>query len=166
MNAPVDPIALLDAEDPLRHFRDQFTIRDGLIYLDGNSLGMLPKRTVARMSETITQEWGEGLITSWLGADWVNSPRRIGDKIDQLVQQMVREQPMGDALFAQLLLGPDSLTPWPGRPATAGKLLPEVALARMPRRTLCVHCQQSNQQNVLVIDDVLQLSVRIRIKSG
>ena len=85
MNAPVDPIALLDAEDPLRHFRDQFTIRDGLIYLDGNSLGMLPKRTVARMSETITQEWGEGLITSWLGADWVNSPRRIGDKIGRLI---------------------------------------------------------------------------------
>lgn len=85
MNANSQRIAQLDATDPLRHFREEFAIRDGLIYLDGNSLGMLPKRTVERMNHTITHEWGEGLITSWLGADWVNSPRRIGDKIGQLI---------------------------------------------------------------------------------
>jgi len=84
MNAPLDRITQLDAADPLRHFRDQFAIREGLIYLDGNSLGMLPKRSVERMQRTVTDEWGEGLITSWLGADWVNSPRRIGDKIARL----------------------------------------------------------------------------------
>jgi kynureninase len=56
-----------------------------LIYLDGNSLGVLPKRTVARMNRAVTQEWAEGLITSWLGADWVNSPSRIGDKIARLL---------------------------------------------------------------------------------
>ena len=67
------------------HFRDEFVIRDGLIYLDGNSLGMLPKRTAARMNHAVTQEWGEGLITSWVGADWVNAPRRIGDKIGKLL---------------------------------------------------------------------------------
>jgi kynureninase len=78
-------IARLDAEDPLRHFRDEFEIREGLVYLDGNSLGMLPKRTLARMNRTVTEEWGQGLITSWLGADWVNSPRRIGDKIGKLL---------------------------------------------------------------------------------
>ncbi len=85
MNAPLDRIAMLDAEDPLRRFRDEFHIRDGLIYLDGNSLGMLPKRTVERMNRTVTEEWAEGLITSWLGADWVNSPRRIGNKIGRLL---------------------------------------------------------------------------------
>ncbi len=85
MNAPLDRIALLDAEDPLRSFREEFQIREGLIYLDGNSLGMLPKRTVERMSHTVGQEWAEGLITSWLGADWVNSPRRVGDKIGRLI---------------------------------------------------------------------------------
>ena len=85
MSALDAEIARLDAEDPLRHFRDEFEIRDGLVYLDGNSLGMLPKRTLARMNRTVTEEWGQGLITSWLGADWVNSPRRIGDKIGKLL---------------------------------------------------------------------------------
>lgn len=85
MNARFDRVAMLDAEDPLRHFRNEFQIRSGLIYLDGNSLGMLPKRTVERMNRTVTEEWAEGLITSWLGADWVNSPRRIGDKIGRLL---------------------------------------------------------------------------------
>ena len=80
-----DTIAQLDAGDPLRRFRDEFAIRDGLIYLDGNSLGVLPKRTVARMNRAVNQEWAEGLITSWLEADWINSPRRIGDKIGQLI---------------------------------------------------------------------------------
>ena len=80
-----DTIAQLDAGDPLRRFRDEFAIRDGLIYLDGNSLGVLPKRTVARMNRTVNEEWAEGLITSWLEADWINSPRRIGDKIGQLI---------------------------------------------------------------------------------
>ncbi|MEM7702357.1 MAG: kynureninase [Pseudomonadota bacterium] len=85
MNAPFDRIAQMDAVDPLRGFRDQFAIRDGLIYLDGNSLGMLPKRSVERMRRTVTDEWGEGLITSWNSADWINTPRRIGDKIARLI---------------------------------------------------------------------------------
>jgi len=71
----------LDAEDPLAAFRDLFQLRDGLNYLDGNSLGVMPKATAARMAQAISGEWAEGLITSWLGADWVNAPRRIGDKI-------------------------------------------------------------------------------------
>ena len=78
-------IAAMDAADPLARFRDEFKIRDGLIYLDGNSLGVLPKRTVARMNTAIQEEWAEGLITSWLGADWVNAPTRIGDKIARLL---------------------------------------------------------------------------------
>lgn len=75
----------LDAADPLSDFRDEFHLRDGLVYLDGNSLGAMPKATAARIEQTLQQEWREGLITSWLGADWVNSPRRIGDKIAQLL---------------------------------------------------------------------------------
>ncbi len=85
MSVRDNTIAQMDAADPLRSFREEFAIREGLIYLDGNSLGVLPKRTVARMNRAVTQEWGEGLITSWLGADWVNSPRRIGDKIGRLL---------------------------------------------------------------------------------
>ncbi len=93
----LDDIAECDAQDPLRHFRDEFALRDGLIYLDGNSLGVLPKRTVERMHTAVTQEWREGLITSWLGADWVNSPRRIGDKIAKLIGAKVGEVIAGES---------------------------------------------------------------------
>lgn len=81
---PEEALAL-DAADPLRTFRDEFHLRERLIYLDGNSLGALPKAAGARVAEAISQEWGEGLITSWLGADWVTAPRRIGDKIAGLL---------------------------------------------------------------------------------
>ena len=54
-----------DAQDPLRPLRDQFSIPDGVIYLDGNSLGVLPKTAAARVAEVVTQEWGSGLIRSW-----------------------------------------------------------------------------------------------------
>lgn len=73
--------AAMDAADPLAHFRERFQLREGLTYLDGNSLGVMPRHAFARMQAALGEEWAEGLITSWLGADWVNSPRRIGDKI-------------------------------------------------------------------------------------
>ena len=78
-------IADLDARDPLRHFRDEFQLRDGLIYVDGNSLGAAPRATAARLAEAVSSEWGEGLITSWLGAEWSTAPRRIGDKIASIL---------------------------------------------------------------------------------
>ena len=75
----------LDLQDPLRELRDQFVIPSGLIYLDGNSLGMLPKATAARVAEVVAQEWGQGLIRSWNGAGWVDLPQRLGDKIATMV---------------------------------------------------------------------------------
>jgi kynureninase len=75
----------LDLQDPLRELRDQFVIPSGLIYLDGNSLGMLPKATAARVAEVVAQEWGQGLIRSWNGAGWVDLPQRLGDKIAAMV---------------------------------------------------------------------------------
>jgi kynureninase len=75
----------LDAQDALRPLRDQFTIPDGVIYLDGNSLGVLPKTAVARVAEVVSQEWGQGLIRSWNTAGWFNLPQRLGDKIATLV---------------------------------------------------------------------------------
>jgi len=56
-----------------------------VIYLDGNSLGLLPKATAARVNEAITQEWGQGLIRAWNSAGWISAPQRVGDKIAQLV---------------------------------------------------------------------------------
>ena len=78
-------VSALDAADPLAPFRERFQLREGLIYLDGNSLGALPKATGDRLAEVVGSEWGEGLITSWLGAEWSTAPRRIGDKIGRLI---------------------------------------------------------------------------------
>ena len=75
----------LDAQDPLRALREQFILPAGVIYLDGNSLGPLPKTTAARVNEAITQEWGQGLIRAWNSAGWLETPQRVGDKIAQLV---------------------------------------------------------------------------------
>src|SRR5688572_17691364 len=75
----------LDRADDLRGFREQFELPAGLIYLDGNSLGALPRRTRERIATVVAREWGENLITSWNGADWISLPRRVGDKIGALV---------------------------------------------------------------------------------
>ena len=74
-----------DTSDPLRGFRDHFTIPDGVIYLDGNSLGVMPKAAVARAAEVVTQEWGQGLIGSWNSAGWFNLPQRLGNQIAPLI---------------------------------------------------------------------------------
>jgi kynureninase len=72
----------LDAGDPLAGFRDRFVaLRPGLIYLDGNSLGMLPAATAQRLAEVISQEWGTGLIRSW--AHWMDLPGQVGDLLGQ-----------------------------------------------------------------------------------
>ncbi len=75
----------LDERDPLAGFRDEFIIDDSsLIYLDGNSLGRLPKRTASRTREVVEQEWGKRLIRGW-GDGWFTTPGRIGGKIARLV---------------------------------------------------------------------------------
>ena len=75
----------LDAADPLAPFRDRFALPESVIYLDGNSLGARPKSVEGRLLETVRSEWGEGLITSWNKAGWVNMPQRVGDKIARLI---------------------------------------------------------------------------------
>ena len=75
----------LDAADPLAPLRAQFSFPTGLIYLDGNSLGVMPRATAARVQQVVTQEWGAGLIRSWNTAGWIELPPRIGDKIARLV---------------------------------------------------------------------------------
>jgi kynureninase len=80
-----DEIAELDAADPLRLFRDEFQLRDGLIYVDGNSLGAAPLATRKSVAYTIAKAWGEGLITSWLDAQWSTAPQRVGDKIASII---------------------------------------------------------------------------------
>ena len=75
----------LDAQDPLSKLRHQFTLPEGVIYLDGNSLGVLPNTAASRVAKAVTEEWGQGLIRSWNTAGWFDMPQRLGDKIAQLI---------------------------------------------------------------------------------
>lgn len=74
-----------DAADPLRSLRDLFSIAPGVIYLDGNSLGAMPKAAAARAAEVVTQEWGRDLIKSWNTAGWFALPQRLGNQIAPLI---------------------------------------------------------------------------------
>lgn len=80
-----DDCVALDARDPLAAQRGKFALPEGVIYLDGNSLGALPRATSARVRNLIEHEWGEGLIRSWNAAHWIDLPRRVGAKIAQLI---------------------------------------------------------------------------------
>jgi kynureninase len=75
----------LDAADPLAGFRSRFSIPDGCIYLDGNSLGPMPAGARALATRLIEKEWGDGLIASWNDAGWFQLPGRLGDKLAPLI---------------------------------------------------------------------------------
>jgi kynureninase len=75
----------LDAADPLRARRDLFVIPDDTIYLDGNSLGPLPRHVAKRLAGAVTEEWGQSLIRGWNAHGWFDLPRQLGDRIAKLV---------------------------------------------------------------------------------
>ena len=75
----------LDAADPLRPLRAHFSIPADTIYLDGNSLGVLPVAAAARAAHVVQQEWGQGLIRSWNAAGWFDLPQRLGARIAALI---------------------------------------------------------------------------------
>lgn len=75
----------LDQADPLAPFRDRFSLPADVIYLDGNSLGALPRAVKARVNEVVAIQWGEGLIRSWNTYDWIDLPGRVGDRIAKLI---------------------------------------------------------------------------------
>ena len=77
--------AALDAQDPLARLRDRFELPDGVIYLDGNSLGARPRASLARAHEVVAQEWGQDLIKSWNTAGWFDLPKRLGDRLAPLI---------------------------------------------------------------------------------
>jgi kynureninase len=91
-----------DAADPLRAFRDRFHLPQDIVYLDGNSLGPLPKAAVERQHQVVTEEWGEALIRSWNAHDWIGAPQRIGAKIAALIGAKPREVIVTDSTSVNL----------------------------------------------------------------
>ena len=75
----------MDAADPLRSLRDLYVVPEGVIYLDGNSLGVMPKSVPDRIARAANEEWAQGLIRSWNAAGWYEMPQRLGDKIATLI---------------------------------------------------------------------------------
>jgi kynureninase len=75
----------LDAQDPLHALRDLFLIPPGNIYLDGNSLGVMPRSAPARVADVVTREWGADLIQSWNKNGWFAMPQKVGDKIARVI---------------------------------------------------------------------------------
>jgi kynureninase len=91
-----------DAADTLAPLRAQFVLPEGLNYLDGNSLGVLPAATAARVQAVVTGEWGQGLIRSWNSAGWITLPQRVGDKIGRLVGARPGELVVADSTSVNL----------------------------------------------------------------
>jgi kynureninase len=92
----------LDAADPLAPLKDQFSLPEGTLYLDGNSLGAMPKSTAARVQQVIAEEWGRDLIKSWNTAGWIDLPSRIGDKIGRLIGAAPGETIVADSTSLNL----------------------------------------------------------------
>ncbi len=117
--ATLDAARARDAADPLAPMRARFALPAGKIYLDGNSLGVLPQRTMARMERVVTREWGQDLIGSWNAHDWIGAPLRIGDRIAPLIGAAAGEVAVADSTSANLF-----------------KLLAAAIAARPGRRTI------------------------------
>ncbi|MDE2615102.1 MAG: kynureninase, partial [Burkholderiales bacterium] len=97
-----DDALALDAADRLAPLRAQFELPAGVLYLDGNSLGALPRAAADRVAQVVRDEWGEGLIRSWNRAGWMELPQRVGDKIARLVGARAGELVVTDSTSVNL----------------------------------------------------------------
>jgi kynureninase len=106
----------LDASDPLARFRERFLLPDGVIYLDGNSLGALPRALPDRLAAVVRDEWGQSLIRGWNAHGWIEAPARIGAKIAALIGAKPHEVTAADSTSVNLFkLAAGALSLRPGR---------------------------------------------------
>ncbi len=92
----------LDATDELAALRQRFLLPEGVIYLDGNSLGPLPRSVPERLATVVAKEWGEGLVTSWNRHGWIDAPLRVGDAIAPLIGARAGEVVVADSVSVNL----------------------------------------------------------------
>jgi kynureninase len=116
-----DEARQLDASDPLALTRERFVLPDGTIYLDGNSLGALPKATAPHLFDVVERQWGEDLIASWNTHGWIDTPMRVAAKLAPIVGAKPNELLVADSTSVCLF-----------------KLLAAAVRARPGRRTILV----------------------------
>lgn len=95
-------VRALDAADPLAALRDRFALPPDTVYLDGNSLGALPRATAERMRATVEHEWGEGLIRSWNRARWIDLASDVATRIGRLIGGRSEHVSVGDSTSVNL----------------------------------------------------------------
>jgi kynureninase len=93
----LDEAQPLDASDPLAFARERFSLPEGIIYLDGNSLGALPKAAPTALADTAERQWGEDLIASWTKHDWIDWPVKIAAKLAPIVGAKANELLLADS---------------------------------------------------------------------
>ena len=86
----------LDLNDKLSRFREEFIIPNNTIYLDGNSLGLLPRNTIGNLNNTVINEWGNDLISSW-NKSWIDLPKKVSKKISAIVNSKDEEIYVGSS---------------------------------------------------------------------
>jgi kynureninase len=119
--------AAADAADPLAGVRKRFRLPEGVIYLDGNSLGALSSGVAEAVADTVEREWGQDLITSWNANGWWTLPARVGDRIGALVGAAPGQVMCGDSTSVQLfqaLVALARLNPGRGTIVTDGANFP------------------------------------------
>ena len=136
----------LDAADSLRKMRERFVLPDGIVYLDGNSLGALPKATSPHLFDVVERQWGEDLITSWNKHGWINWPQRIAAKLAPILGAKPNELLIADSTTVCLF-----------------KLLAAAAAARPGRSTILT--QQANfPTDVYAAEGLTRLRPGMRLK--
>src|SRR5688500_335384 len=125
-----DSCAARDAADRLAPLRSLFAMdrvdAQGVVYLDGNSLGVLPASAPARIREVAEVEWGEGLIRSWNAAGWITLSQRIGDKIARVIGAGPSEVAVADSTSVNLhKVLSSAIAIWAGSKNPAPRILSE-----------------------------------------
>jgi len=142
----LDEAKQLDAADPLAFARERFALPEGVIYLDGNSLGALPAATAARLREVVERQWGGDLIASWNAHGWIDWPTRIAAKLAPVIGAKPSELLIADSTSVCLF-----------------KLLAAAARARPGRSTILT--QQGNFPTDLYVAQGLAALLGLTLKA-